>query len=181
MTNTIETFTKHLKTLGWAEAEYSDDDEYDFEHRNGGGLLYSAYLLPPGHRAYDYSDGRGDERFTNELDEPVFFMSGHGVTYVFTQDRATPEAITQADKALLDAQDESFVSTSNYYDAVKELLDKGDYTGALEFGRRHYEDYNDDYGILAEMIGLYNEDEGETPPQAFWNLLEEAKKNREAA
>jgi hypothetical protein len=108
-------------------------------------------------------------------------MSGHGVTYVFTQEKATPEAIAEAMRVLSEAADETFERTTEYYDEVEKLLDKGDFVGALEFGRRHYEDYNDDYGILAEMIGLYNEDEGETPPQEFWNLIEEAKKQREAA
>jgi hypothetical protein len=169
MTNTIETFTKHLETLGFTPDEYffGEDNLWELEHPERG--MFDVELLPPGHSSLDYSDGVGDEYYTNELNEPVLFMTGHGVTYVFTQEQATPEAITEAMRVLNDASDESFESTAKYYAEVKKLLKKGDYAGALELGRRHYPDANDD-DILSEMMGLYEE----KPPEELWNMYQKA-------
>jgi hypothetical protein len=174
MTNTIETFTAHLAPMGFTpDDDFGEDNLWELEHPERG--MFDVQLLPPGHGSYDYSDGMGDEYYTNELDEPVLFMTGHGVTYVLTHEQATPEAITEAMRVLNEAADESWESASNYYTEAKKLLDKGDFVGALELGRRHYEDYDDDYGILSELSGLH-----EPPLPELWDLMQEAWKARAA-
>jgi hypothetical protein len=49
MTNTIETFTKHLEPMGFTPDEYfyGEDNMWELEHPERG--MFAVELLPPGH------------------------------------------------------------------------------------------------------------------------------------